>query len=369
MTKNTMIIQESASKILEQYFNEAVVLLKDLIAIPSLSKEEDKTAARITNFLGSKGIASNRSGNNVWASNYHYDPTKPSLLLNSHHDTVKPNKGYTNDPFQPVIRDGKLYGLGSNDAGGCLVSLIETFIHFYSKDDLPYNIVLAATAEEENSGKDGVESILNEIKPLAFGIVGEPTEMKMAVVEKGLMVLDCYAKGESGHAARDMGKNAILEAVTDIEWFSNYRFPKVSDHLGPVKMTTTMIDAGYQHNVIPDNCHFVVDVRTTDKYSNSEVLEIINKHVNCEVKPRSIRLNPSKLPEDHAISVVADEMGIEKYGSPTTSDQAVMDFATFKMGPGVSERSHTADEYILLEEVREGIRGYINLLTAFFEKI
>jgi len=228
--------------------------------------------------------------------------------------------------------------------------------------------MLAATAEEEISGKEGVESILEELKPIEFAVVGEPTEMKMAVAEKGLMVLDCYAKGISGHAARDVGKNAIYEALKDIEKLNNYSFEKESSYLGPIKLTTTMINAGYQHNVIPDECHFVVDVRTTDAYSNKEVFEIIQKDINSEVKPRSFRLNSSHLPADMAISMVADELGIEKFGSPTCSDQALMDFPTFKMGPGKSERSHTADEFIYLNEIREGIEGYIGLLEMLFEQ-
>ena len=245
---------------IDSYFSEAVELLSQLIELPSLSKEEDKTADLIGNFLSSKSIVFDRKGNNIWAKNVHFDDSKPTILLNSHHDTVKPNSGYTKDPFSAIEEEGKLFGLGSNDAGGCLVSLILTFYHFYSAENLPYNLVLAATAEEENSGKDGVESILGEIKPIDFAIVGEPTEMKMAVAEKGLMVLDCYAKGASGHAARDTGENAIYKALKDIEWIRNYSFVKESSHLGPVKMTTTMINAGYQHNVIPDSCHFVVDV-------------------------------------------------------------------------------------------------------------
>ena len=359
----------NSETLVDQYFDEAVILLSDLIRTPSFSKEENKTADLIVDFLQSKGIETNRDVNNVRSQNFHFDSDKPTLLLNSHHDTVKPNSGFTKDPFKPILEEEKLYGLGSNDAGGCLVSLIAAFVHFYKKKDLPYNLIFVASAEEEISGKGGVESILTEIKPIDFGIVGEPTGMKMAIAEKGLMVLDCYAKGESGHAARDQGRNAIFEAFKDIEWFKTFRFKEVSDRLGLIRMTTTMIDAGHQHNVIPDSCHFVVDVRTTDAYSNEEVLTIIKDNVTCDVRPRSTRLNPSKLPDDHIISQVTDEMGIEKYGSPTTSDQAVMDFVTFKIGPGISDRSHTADEFIYLEEIRKGIKGYIDLLSTLFEKL
>ncbi|MEO1253960.1 MAG: M20 family metallo-hydrolase [Bacteroidota bacterium] len=353
---------------IDAYYEEAFELLSRLIETPSFSKEEDKTALLISDFLNKKEIAFEREGNNIWAQNLNFDASKPTILLNSHHDTVKPNSGYTNDPFKALIEDGKLYGLGSNDAGGCLVSLIITFVHFYHLEGLPYNLVLAATAEEEISGINGVEAILDEIKPIDFGIVGEPTEMKMAVAEKGLLVLDCYAKGTSGHAARDVGENAICKAMEDIQWMQNYSFEKESDYLGPVKMTTTMINAGYQHNVIPDECHFVVDVRTTDAYSNQDVYDILKQNLKSELKPRSFRLNSSHLADEMLVSKVADELDIEKFGSPTCSDQAVMDFSTFKMGPGKSERSHTANEFIYLNEIKEGIKGYVALLSHLFEQ-
>jgi len=352
---------------IEKYYDEALSLLTDLIRTPSLSKEEDQTAAIIENHLSQKGVAFERDGNNIFSRNKFYDPAKPTILLNSHHDTVKPNAGYTKDPHDPIIEDGKLYGLGSNDAGGCLVSMITTFIHFYESEGLSHNLILAATAEEENSGVNGVESILNKIKPIEFGIVGEPTEMQMAVAEKGLMVLDCNAKGKAGHAARDQGVNAIYKAIDDINWFKTFEFPEKSDYLGAVKMSVTMIDAGYQHNVVPDKCHYVVDIRTTDKYPNKKALEIIKENVFSDVQERSTRLSSSFLPEDFKISKLADELGIKKFGSPTTSDQAVMDFPTLKMGPGKSERSHTPDEFIYLEEIKGGIEGYIRLLEKFFE--
>ncbi len=362
-------IQPSVEGDIERYFNDALSLLKRLIETPSLSKEEENTANILFEELKSFEIEATRKGNNIYASNKFFDPQKPSILLNSHHDTVKPNKGYTKDPFSAIVEDDKLYGLGSNDAGGCLVSLLQTFRHFYHRADLPYNLLFAGTAEEENSGKDGVESILADLGPIDVAIVGEPTEMQMAVAEKGLMVLDCYAKGESGHAARNTGVNAIYKALEIIKWIEGYQFARESPHLGAVKMSVTMINAGYQHNVVPDVCHFVVDVRTTERYTNKEVLSIIDDHVDCEVIPRSTRLNPSSLPEDHAFFKVATDLGVKKFGSPTTSDQAVMDFATFKMGPGKSERSHTPDEFIYLQEINKGISGYIELLDALFKYV
>ncbi|MEQ8240363.1 MAG: M20 family metallo-hydrolase [Cyclobacteriaceae bacterium] len=361
-----MAILESNN--INAYYEDALILLQKLISTPSLSKEEDQTAKILEDFFDSKSINYHRKGNNIWAFNKFFDAKKPTILLNSHHDTVKPNKGYTKDPYEPQIAEGKLFGLGSNDAGGCLVSLILTFHHFYDKD-MPYNLVMAATAEEENSGLGGVELILDEIGLIDFGIIGEPTEMKMGVAEKGLMVLDCYAQGKSGHAARDQGVNAIYEALTDIEWFRNYAFDKISNSLGAVKMSVTMISAGYQHNVVPDTCHFVVDVRTTDLYDNTTTLEIIKEHVKCRVEARSTRLNSSYLPENYPISKVADDLNIEKFGSPTTSDQAVIPYPTFKMGPGRSERSHTPDEFIFVKEIAQGIEGYINLLSNLFVSI
>jgi acetylornithine deacetylase len=359
-----MVTLESSNT--KAYYEEALSLLKELISTPSMSKEEEETAKIIEHFFDSKSISYKRKGNNVWAQNKFFNPTKPTILLNSHHDTVKPNQGYTKDPFTPIAEDGKLFGLGSNDAGGCLVSLILTFAHFHEQK-MPYNLIIAATAEEENSGIGGIEMILDDIGLIDFGIIGEPTEMNMGVAEKGLMVLDCYAKGKAGHAARDQGINAIYEALTDIEWFRNYSFDKVSDTLGEVKMSVTMISAGYQHNVVPDTCHFVGDVRTTDIYDNKTTLQMIKDQVNCKVEARSTRLNSSSLPDHYAVSKVADELKIEKFGSPTTSDQAVIPYATFKMGPGRSERSHTPDEFIYLREIEEGIAGYIDLLSNLFE--
>ncbi|WP_339701668.1 M20 family metallo-hydrolase [uncultured Roseivirga sp.] len=345
-----------------QLFKEALELLKQLIAIPSLSKEEDKTADLIQAFFQDKGISIQRKDNNIWVKNLHFDDSKPTILLNSHHDTVKPNVGYTKDPFSPEVEEGKLYGLGSNDAGASLVSLMACFLNFYHAPDLKYNLILAATAEEEISGKNGVESILGELGEIDFAIVGEPTLLDLAIAEKGLMVLDCVATGKSGHAARNEGENAIYKAIKDIEWFRTYTFDDVSKTLGPVRMSVTMINAGQQHNVVPDECKFVVDVRSTDCYSNTQILEIIRAHVKSKVEPRSTRLNPSSIPMDHPIVQAGIALGRRTYGSPTMSDQALMPYPSLKLGVGDSARSHTADEFVFIHEIEEGIEFYIQLL-------
>ncbi|HYF69546.1 MAG TPA: M20 family metallo-hydrolase [Ohtaekwangia sp.] len=337
-------------------------LLQRLIAIPSFSKEEDGVATLLQDFFQQHDVQVNRQGNNVWVQNLHFDALKPTVLLNSHHDTVKPNPQYTRDPFQPEIVDGKLYGLGSNDAGGPLVSLIATFLHYYPKENLKYNIVLAATAEEEISGTGGIESIWSSLPTVDFAIVGEPTLCEMATAEKGLMVLDCIAKGKAGHAAREEGINAIYEALTDIEWFRTYKFPDISKTLGPVKMTVTIINAGKQHNVVPAECHYTVDVRVTDCYSLEELLQIIQRHVKSEVKPRSMRMRPSGIAENHSLIKAAIKLDINRYGSPTTSDQALIPAPSIKMGPGDSARSHTADEFIFVNEIAQGIETYIKVL-------
>jgi acetylornithine deacetylase/succinyl-diaminopimelate desuccinylase-like protein len=346
-----------------ELYNTSLELLKNLIAIPSFSKEEDGTASLLEDFFKKQNIAVNRAGNNVWITNKWFDNAKPTILLNSHHDTVKPNPQYTRDPFTPALIDGKLYGLGSNDAGGPLVSLISTFLHYYPLGNLKYNIVLAATAEEEISGTGGIESIWKTLPDIDFAVVGEPTLCQMATAEKGLMVLDCIAKGKAGHAARDEGVNAIYEALPDIDWFRTYRFPEVSKTLGPVKMTVTIISAGKQHNVVPGECNFTVDVRVTDSYTLEELLAIIKANVKCEVKPRSMRMRPSGISEEHALVKAAVKLGIATYGSPTTSDQALIPVASIKMGPGDSARSHTADEFIYVDEIRKGIETYINVLN------
>ncbi|MFY0593972.1 M20 family metallo-hydrolase [Roseivirga sp.] len=347
---------------IEALTSDAIELLKKLIQTPSFSKEEKVTANEIAQFLQRNGVETSRIGNNVWAKNLHFESAKQTILLNSHHDTVKPNAGYTNDPFDAKTDNGKLYGLGSNDAGGCLVSLIATFLHFYSQENLTFNLVLAASAEEEISGKGGMENLVPHLPAIDFAIVGEPTQMNLAIAEKGLMVLDCVAKGKSGHAARNEGENAIYKALEDIHWFKNYAFEKVSESLGPIKMSVTVIEAGEQHNVVPDECKFVVDVRTTDAHSNQETLQIIQAHVNCQVTARSTRLNPSGIPKDHPIVKAGLELGKETYGSPTLSDQALMPFPSLKMGPGDSARSHAADEYIYISEIENGIKDYIQLL-------
>jgi acetylornithine deacetylase len=342
---------------------DAVQLLKQLITIPSLSMEEDITANTIETFIQSKGIKTHRKKNNIWCYNQFFDENKPTILLNSHHDTVKPNNGYTLNPFEAIILDNKLYGLGSNDAGGALVSLLATFLYFYDKTDLNYNLLYVASAEEEISGNNGVESILPELGVINFAIVGEPTQMQLAIAEKGLLVLDCVAKGKSGHAAREEGENAIYKALKDISWFNTYQFPKISETLGPVKMTVTIIHSGSQHNVVPDSCEFTVDIRTTDAYSNVEVLELVKQYVGCEITPRSLRLNPSSIDKNHPIVQAGIRLGRSTYGSPTSSDQAVMNFPSLKLGPGDSARSHTADEYIYLKEIEEGIKLYVQLLN------
>lgn len=345
-------------------YTEAVGLLKQLIAIPSFSKEEEKTADCIQQFFLRHHIAVNRKENNIWALNRHFDPLKPTLLLNSHHDTVKPNPGYTRDPFTPAEEEGKLYGLGSNDAGASLVSLIAAFLYFYEQEHLACNIILAATAEEEISGANGVESILPELGKIDCAIVGEPTQMQMAVAEKGLLVIDCIARGKAGHAARNEGENAIYHALNDIEWLRNYSFPKVSDLLGPVKISVTIINAGTQHNVVPDECRFTADIRINELYTHEEVLEIIGQNIKSEIKPRSLRMRSSSIGIDHPLVTAGLALGRTTYGSPTTSDKALMPFPALKMGPGDSARSHTADEFIFLNEIDEGIELYIKLMSS-----
>lgn len=341
---------------------DAVGLLKRLIATPSFSREEDQTARLIEDFFRQKQIPFQRLKNNLWAQNRYFDPAKPTVLLNSHHDTVKPNTSWTLDPFAPLEQDGKLFGLGSNDAGGCLVSLLATFVYFYDRPDMTHNVVMAVSAEEEISGRDGLELLLPQLPPAAFAIVGEPTEMQLAIAEKGLLVLDCTAHGISGHAARNEGENAIYNAIRDIHWITTYQFPKVSPVLGPVKLSVTIINAGTQHNVVPDACTFTIDVRVTEQYTLEEVIDIIRANIQAEVKPRSIRLKPSSIPASHPIVEAGLALGRYTYGSPTTSDQAVLNCPSLKCGPGHSGRSHSADEFIYLREIGEGINGYIQML-------
>jgi acetylornithine deacetylase len=342
---------------------EAIDLLKQLIATPSFSKEEDKTAALLIQHLEKHGVPVHTLKNNVYARSLYWDTEKPVLLLNSHHDTVKPNLRYTLDPFSPIEKDGRLYGLGSNDAGGCLVSLLSVFLYFYKKENLAFNILFAASAEEEISGKDGIELLLPELGAIDCAIVGEPTQMQMAVAERGLMVIDCIAHGKAGHAARNEGENALYKALNDIEWFRSYQFDKISPLLGPSKMTVTVIETDNKaHNVVPAQCKFVVDTRINECYTFEEVLEIIQVNVQSEVKPRSTRLRSTSIALDHPLVKAGIELGRTYYGSPTTSDKALMSFPSLKMGPGDSARSHTADEYIYTSEIKEGIELYIRLL-------
>ena len=343
---------------------DAISLLKKLIATPSFSKEEDITADIIEDFLEAKKVKTQRHLNNVWATNKFFNPDKSTLLLNSHHDTVKPNSGYTLNPFNPEEKEGKLFGLGSNDAGGCLVSLIATFLYFYNKENLQYNVLLAATAEEEISGHNGVEILLPRLPKIDCGIVGEPTLMQMAVAEKGLLVLDGKSSGKAGHAARDEGENAVYKAIKDIAWLISYKFPKDSDLLGPVKMSVTNIETENKaHNVVPAICTFIVDVRVNELYTFEEIIETIKSNIQSEITPRSTRLKSSAITLDHPLVKAGLALGRTYYGSPTTSDKALMNFPSLKIGPGFSGRSHSADEFIFIDEIKEGIELYIQLLN------
>jgi acetylornithine deacetylase len=352
------------TKDINQLQQDAISLLKELIATPSFSKEEDETAGILCRFLGTREIVHTRVGNNVFALNKHYDAAKPSILLNSHHDTVKPNKGYTFDPFTPFEKEGKLFGLGSNDAGGCMVSLIATFLYYYDKQDTKYNVVFAASAEEEISGVNGIELVLPYLGKIDCGIVGEPTKLEMAVAERGLMVIDCTAEGRSGHAARNEGENALYKAVDDINWIRNYKFEKVSTLLGESRLTATVISTeNVQHNVVPSQCKYVLDVRVNELYTFEEILDELQKNLKSKFKPRTTRMKSTSIPLDHPLVLAGIKLGKGYYGSPTTSDKALMPFSTLKMGPGDSARSHTADEYIYIEEIRDGIETYIKLVN------
>ena len=344
-------------------YDSAVLLLKQLIATPSFSKEEQGTAEIIASFFDQNQIVYSRVGNNLYAKNKHYDINKPSILLNSHHDTVLPNKGYTMDPFTPFEKDGKLFGLGSNDAGGCLVSLIATFLHFYNQENTKYNIVFAASAEEEISGVNGIELVLPNLGNIDFGIVGEPTQLEMAVAERGLMVIDCVAQGSAGHAARDEGENALYKALEDVNWIRNFKFDKASALLGECRLTVTVIETdNKQHNVIPVQCKFVIDARVNELYNFDEILEVFKLNLKSSFKPRSTRMKSTSIALDHPLVKAGIHLGKGYYGSPTTSDKALMPFPTLKMGPGDSARSHTADEFIYLKEIEAGILAYIQLI-------
>lgn len=356
---------QNAVKYIDQLQMDAINLLKELIATPSFSKEEEQTAGILCRFLEERDIVHSRVGNNVFALNKLYDANKPSILLNSHHDTVKPNKGYTFDPFSPFEKEGKLFGLGSNDAGGCLVSLIATFLYYYDKQDTKYNVVFAASAEEEISGVNGIELVLPYLGKIDCGIVGEPTKLEMAVAERGLMVIDCTAEGHSGHAARNEGENALYKAVDDINWIRNYKFEKVSPLLGESRLTATIISTeNVQHNVVPSQCKFVLDVRVNELYSFDEILDALQNNLKSKFKPRTTRMKSTSIPLDHPLVQAGIKLGKGYYGSPTTSDKALMPFPALKMGPGDSARSHTADEYIFIDEIKDGIGTYIKLLEV-----
>lgn len=346
---------------MQKLVQPSISLLQSLIKTPSLSREEDKTAELIGQFLREYHIDFERSGNNVWARSKHWEEDKPTILLNSHHDTVKPAKGWQRDPFSPTLEGDQLFGLGSNDAGGPLVSLLATFTHFY-KNKNPFNLIMAATAEEEISGANGIASILKDLGKIDCAIVGEPTSLDMAIAEKGLMVIDGIAHGKVGHAAREEGINAIYIALKDVEWIKSHEFEKISSLLGRVKATVTQIEAGYQHNVVPDQCKFVIDVRSTELYTNKEILDILQQNTQSELKARSLRLSSSGIPVEHPIVQSGIKMGMKTYGSPTLSDQALIPFPSLKLGCGDSARSHTADEYIRLTEIEAGIKTYIQLL-------
>ena len=343
---------------------EAVGLLQSLIAIPSVSRDEQRAADCLQQYIELQGMETGRRGNNVWCLSPMFDLRKPTLLLNSHIDTVKPVSGWRHDPFRPVLEaNGKLYGLGSNDAGASVVSLLQAFLQL-CRTTQPYNLIYLASCEEEVSGKEGVESVLPQLPPIDFALVGEPTEMQPAIAEKGLMVLDVTATGRSGHAARDEGDNAIYKALDDIAWFRDYRFPKESSLLGPVKMSVTMLNAGTQHNVIPDRCSFVVDIRSNECYTNQELFDLVVPHLKCEARARSFRLGSSHVPPEHPMVRRALSLGRTPFGSPTLSDQALMPFPSMKMGPGKSSRSHTADEFVFVKEISEAIGLYLDLLDG-----
>jgi acetylornithine deacetylase len=349
--------------------SETIAFLQKLIATPSFSREEHHTANLIEQYLQQHGATTERIKNNIWAKNRFFSPEKPVFLLNSHHDTVRPNQGYTRNPFAPDIEDGKLYGLGSNDAGGALTCLLATFLHFFDHPNLPFNLLFAATAEEEISGPDGVELALTGLGKIDFAIVGEPTKMDMAIAEKGLMVLDGVAIGRSGHAAREEGDSALYKALDDINWIRNHQFDNVSPLMGPVKMSVTVINAGAQHNVVPDHCEFTVDVRVNELYSLEEVLTAMQQHVKSSLTPRSMRMRSSIIPLDHPLVKAGLDLNRPYYGSPTTSDKAMMPFPALKMGPGDSARSHTADEFIYVAEIENGIETYIQLVEKLHETL
>lgn len=344
--------------------HNAIDVLKALIRIPSISRNEEAAADFIFNYLTQQGARPKRHHNNVWCEQPVPKGNRPTLLLNAHIDTVKPAASWVHDPFTPTIEGDRLYGLGSNDCGGGLVTLMQVFLALKDDDTLPYHLIFLASAEEEVSGKNGIESVLPLLPPIDVAIVGEPTGMQPAIAEKGLMVLDCTTHGRSGHAARNEGVNAIYKALPCIEWFRTYQFEQQTDLLGPVKMSVTMVNAGTQHNVVPDTCQFVVDVRANECYTNEELLYIIRQHLpDCDITPRSTRLHSSRIDVNHPLVQAAIAQGRKPFGSPTLSDQALMRFPSFKMGPGDSARSHTAEEFITLSEIREATEMYIKMIN------
>ena len=345
------------------YVNDAVELLKTLIAAPSISREEDKAADALIRFIIRCGLTYKREVNNVWIIDPHYDENRPNLLLNAHLDTVKAVDSWTRHPFTPTVEGDTIYGLGSNDCGGGLVSLLQVFRMLIKKEQ-KYNVIYLASAEEEISGKNGIERVLPILPPIDVAVVGEPTGLRPAIAEKGLMVLDVTVHGKSGHAARNEGVNAIYQALDDIQWFRNYTFPKNSEVLGPTNMNVTMISAGTQHNVIPDKCTFTVDIRSNENYTNKEIYDFICKNVKSEVKARSFRLSSSHININHPLIKRALEMKLVPFGSPTLSDQALMSFPSFKLGPGESCRSHCADEFIRISEIDKAIDLYFKLFDG-----
>ncbi|MBP2833651.1 M20 family metallo-hydrolase [Aquimarina sp. U1-2] len=351
---------------IEELTNKAIQLLHQLIETPSFSTEEDQTALLIEHWFTQFDIPFKRENNNVWAYNKYFDASKPTILLNSHHDTVKPNGNYTNDPFKAFVDTGKLYGLGSNDAGGCLVSLLATFAYFFPKENLTYNFVIVASAEEENSGPLGLKSVLNYFENIEFAIVGEPTLMQLAVAEKGLLVLDVSVQGTSSHAAHPNDNNAIYKALDTIKWFETYQFEKISKTLGAVKMTVTQVNAGNQHNVVPSHCDLVVDIRINDDYTNADILDTVQKNMPEDViiAPRSLHLGSSSISIKHPVVQSGIALGRTTYGSPTLSDQSVLSCPSLKLGPGDSTRSHSADEFIYVDEIKEGVSLYIKILEG-----
>lgn len=344
---------------------KAIQLLKELISLQSFSSEEDKTAAAIANWFASFDIPFQRKINNVFAVNKHFDAGKPTLLLNSHHDTVQPNSAYTKDPYHPHIENGKLYGLGSNDAGGALVSLLAAFVYYYEAENLNHNILMVASMEEESAGPNSLRGLLPDLPKIEVAIVGEPTLLDLAIAEKGLVVFDAVVKGTPSHAAHPNDNNSIYNTIEVLEWFRNYKFEKLSEALGEVKLTVTQINAGTQHNVVPAQVDLVIDVRVNDKYSNTEIAEILKKEAPCELQERSLNLNSSAIAKDHPLVQSGLALGRKTYGSPTLSDQAALTCQSLKLGPGDSTRSHSANEFIYVHEIEEGIDLYIKLLRGF----